>query len=87
MPLRVELTSAAKRDLRRLSPQIQARLLEPILALTHNPRPVGVRKVSGEEKTWRIRVGQYRVIYDIYDDQELVIVLKVDRRRESTYRL
>lgn len=87
MPYRVELAPAAQRDIRRLPRQVRARLAAPIQALAQSPRPSGVRKVQGQETTWRIRVGPYRVIYDIYDDQELVVVFKVDRRRESTYRL
>ena len=87
MPYRVELAPAAQRDLRRLPPQVQARLATPIQALAHTPRPPGVRKVQGQERTWRIRVGQYRVVYDVHDDRQLVVIFKVDRRRESTYRL
>ncbi len=58
----------------------------PIQALGENPRPAGVRKVRGQERTWRVRVGPYRVVYDIYDKQTLLVVLRVDRRREATYR-
>ena len=87
MPYRVELAPAAQRDLRRLPPQVQARLATPIQSLAHTPRPPGVRKVQGQERTWRIRVGQYRVVYDVHDDRQLVVIVKVDRRRESTYRL
>ena len=83
----VELAPAAQRDLRRLPPQIRLRLAAPIQALSQSPRPPGVRKVQGQERTWRIRVGSFRVIYDLYDDQQLVVILKVDRRGESTYRL
>lgn len=86
MPHKVELAPAAQRDLRRLPSQAKARLAGPIQSLSDSPRPPGVRKVRGEERAWRIRVGPYRVIYDIYDEQQLVVVLKVDRRRETTYR-
>ena len=87
MPYTVELAPAAQRDLRRLLPQIKLRLAAPIEALSQPPRPPGVRKVQGQERTWRIRVGSFRVIYDLYEDQQLVVILKVDRRGESTYRL
>ena len=83
----VQLAPAAQRELRRLPPQIRVRLAAPIQALSDSPRPPGVRKVQGKERTWRNRVGPYRVIYDLYDNEHLVVVLKVDRRRESTYRL
>ncbi len=65
---------------------VQVRLETPILALAQAPRPSGVRKLRGEERTWRIRVGQYRVVYDIDDDRGLVVVLRVARRSETTYR-
>ena len=86
MPYRVELAPAAQRDLRRLPLQVQARLATPIRSLAHSPRPPGVRKVKGQERTWRIRVGPYRVVYDLYEGEQLVVIFKVDRRRESTYR-
>jgi mRNA interferase RelE/StbE len=83
---RVELAPAAQRDLRPLPPEVQARLATPIQALAEDPRPAGVRKLRGEERTWRIRVGPYRVVYDIHDDRALVVILKVARRSETTYR-
>ena len=85
-PYRVELAPAAQRHLRRLPREAQARLATPIQALAENPRPVGVRKLRGEERTWRIRIGPYRVVYDVFDDRALVIILKVVRRTEATYR-
>ena len=86
MPYRVELAPAAQRDLRRLPRDIQVRVVMPIQALSENPRPTGVRKLRGEERTWRIRVGPYRVVYDIYEDRALVVILKIARRSETTYR-
>lgn len=87
MPYRVELAPAAQRELRRLPHEVQARLAAPIQGLAEKPRPTGVRKILGEERTWRIRVGPFRVVYDVHDDRALVVVLKIDRRRETTYRL
>lgn len=86
MAYRVELTPGAQRELRRLPPDVQERLEAPILALGENPRPAGVRKLQGEPDVWRNRVGPYRVVYDIHDDRCLVIILKVARRSETTYR-
>ena len=87
MPYRVELAPAAQRDLRRLGAQVMDRLSGPIQALGDTPRPSGSRKIRDQDEVWRIRIGPYRVIYDVYDERSLVLVLKVDRRRESTYRL
>ena len=86
MPYRVELAPAARRDLRRLPLEVRARLAAPIQALGERPRPTGVRKLQGQELTWRIRVGSYRVVYDILDDRDLVVILRVARRSETIYR-
>ncbi|MDP2953841.1 MAG: type II toxin-antitoxin system RelE/ParE family toxin [Chloroflexota bacterium] len=80
------MAPSAQRDLRRLPSQVQTRLATPIQALAENPRPTGVRKLRGEEGTWRIRIGPYRVVYDIHDERALVVILKVARRSETTYR-
>lgn len=82
---RVELAPAAQRQLRRLPPGNAARLRGPILALAIEPRPPGAVKLAGSD-FWRLRVGDLRVIYVIDDAANLVIVLKVARRSESTYR-
>ena len=86
MPYEVEMAPSAQRDLRRLPSQARNRLVSPIQLLSDNPQPRGVRKIRGQERAWRIRTGPYRIIYDVYDDQQLVVVFKVDRRRETTYR-
>jgi mRNA interferase RelE/StbE len=85
---RVELAPAAQRQLRRLPPGVAASLRAPILVLGLEPRPPGATKLVGSE-FWRLRVSDVRVIYsidDIDDDRGLVVVLRVARRSESTYR-
>ena len=82
---RVDLSPAAQRQLNRLPPGAAATLRGPILALGLDPRPQGASKLSGVD-LWRIRVGEMRVIYTIDDAPHLVIVLRVVRRSESTYR-
>jgi mRNA interferase RelE/StbE len=82
---RVELAPAAQRQLRRLPPGDAARLRGPILGLAIAPRPPGAAKLAGTE-FWRLRVGDLRIVYAIDDVDRLVVVLKVARRSESTYR-
>ncbi len=82
---RVELAPAAQRQLRRLPPGDAARLRGPILALAIDPRPPGARKLAGTD-FWRLRVGDLRIVYVIDDADDLVLILKVARRSESTYR-
>ena len=73
---------AAKKDLDRLSPKMQERVLEAVLALREKPRPAGMKKLSGMEG-YRIRVGDYRVIIGIDDETHLVRVYRVKHRREA----
>jgi len=82
---RVDLAPAAQRQLRRLPPGSAAALRGPILALGIDPRPPGATKVAASD-FWRIRAGDLRVIYAVDDDERLVVVLRVARRSESTYR-
>jgi mRNA interferase RelE/StbE len=79
---RVEFTTQAARELRKLPRAVQERLRPRIDALALNPRPDGVAKLSGEDDIWRIRVGEYRVLYAVLDAELLVLVVKVGHRRE-----
>ena len=87
---RVEISPAADRDLERLKTRIRMqdfeRLRNAVKSLAEEPRPQGVRKIRGAEKAYRIRVGNYRVVYDVYDSDNLVLLLQVARRSETTYR-
>lgn len=82
---RVELAPAAQRQLRRLPPGDAARLRGPILALSIEPLPPRVAKLVASD-LWRLRVGDLRVVYLIDDDARLIVVLRIARRSESTYR-
>jgi mRNA interferase RelE/StbE len=82
---RVEIAPAAQRELRRLPPGDAARLKGPILALAVEPRPPGAVRLTGTD-VWRLRVGDLRILYVIDDAASLVIIVRVARRSESTYR-
>ncbi|HEX5014313.1 MAG TPA: type II toxin-antitoxin system RelE/ParE family toxin [Candidatus Limnocylindrales bacterium] len=82
---RVEIAPAAQRQLRRLPPGDAARLRGPILALAIDPHPRGTVKLAGSD-FWRLRVGDLRVVSAIDDQARLVVILRVARRAESTYR-
>ncbi|MBI3271169.1 MAG: type II toxin-antitoxin system RelE/ParE family toxin [Planctomycetes bacterium] len=75
---------AAKRDLASLPPDTRARIRPKIDALADDPRPPGVKKLVGAENRWRIRVGDYRVIYEIHDKALLVLVVRI-RHRSGAY--
>lgn len=79
---RVLLERAAEKDLTRLSSEVHARVIAAIQALAANPRPSGCRKLAGSKSDWRIRVGDYRVVYEIADEIRIVRVNRVRHRRE-----
>jgi mRNA interferase RelE/StbE len=79
---RVLLERAAEKDLSRLSAQIHDRVIAALQALARNPRPPGCRKLAGSKNDWRIRVGDYRVVYEIADEIRIVRVNRVRHRRE-----
>jgi mRNA interferase RelE/StbE len=84
-PYRVLLERSAEKDLGRLSSVVHNRVIAAIQALATNPRPTGCRKLAGSKNDWRIRVGDYRVIYEIADEIRIVRVNRV-RHRGEVYR-
>ena len=82
---RVEAPSTRiMRELRRIPPYDRVRVMKVIEALKENPRPHGI--VQLEPNVYRSRVGDYRVIYKVFDKEQLVIIGRVVRRSERTYR-
>jgi mRNA interferase RelE/StbE len=79
----VELSSAAKRELRKLSPETRARVEAALFELESNPRPSGVKKLEGSSNRWRIRVGDCRIVYIIRDKVLHINVIKIAHRREA----
>ena len=79
---RVEFTPAARKQHRGLPREVQERLDTHLLALASDPRPRGCRKLAGQVDQYRLRVGDYRIIYTIRDDRLLVLVLRVGHRRD-----
>ncbi len=76
----VKFTKGARKMFRKLSQELQDRIQTKIDDLAIEPRPNGVKKLQGEENSYRIRVGDYRVIYDIFDDVLLVSVVDIGHR-------
>jgi mRNA interferase RelE/StbE len=62
--------------------KLAARLVGAMRALAENPRPPGCKKLRGGENLWRIRVGDFRVIYEIHDDVLVIVVVSVGNRRD-----
>ena len=74
---------SARKELQNLDPQVARRILKQIEALVANPRPTGVVKLEGASDLWRIRVGEWRVVYRISDRDRLVDVVAVRHRRDA----
>jgi len=79
---RVLLERGAEKDLSRLSGKLHDRIISALQALANNPRPPGCRKLAGSKNDWRIRVADYRIIYEIADEIRVVRVNRVRHRRE-----
>jgi mRNA interferase RelE/StbE len=73
---------AAERDLRRLGPQLFRRVVAHLKRLADDPRPAGCRKIVDSDDDWRIRVGDYRVVYEVDDAAHEVRIMRVRHRRE-----
>jgi mRNA interferase RelE/StbE len=82
---RLVLTRAARKDLDRLPSEVLERADPLILALAENPRPFGSEKLQGFENLYRLRVGTYRIIYEIDKATSVVTIAKVQHRK-SVYR-
>jgi mRNA interferase RelE/StbE len=81
----ITFAQSARKDLERLSASIVNRVFPKIEALAQNPRPAGCRKLQGVENLWRIRAGDYRVVYQVFDE-ELVVDIVAVRHRSKAYR-
>ena len=77
---KVEFERSAKKELDRLDGPIRARVLRKIAALADDPRPPGVTRLVDADDLWRIRVGDYRILYVIEDGRLLVVVVRVAGR-------
>ena len=78
--------ASVAKDLRQIPKQDVATILRRIEALTHDSRPNGCEKLSGQER-YRVRQGNYRIVYEIIDEQLIVTVVKIGHRREVYKRL
>jgi mRNA interferase RelE/StbE len=78
----IEVLPAAERDLRKVHPQIRARIRGALLKLAVDPRPPGARALKDRPGYLRVRIGDYRIIYTIEDDVLRVVVVRLGHRRD-----
>ncbi|MEA2298870.1 MAG: mRNA interferase RelE/StbE [Solirubrobacteraceae bacterium] len=83
MSYRISLSPAAARQLRKFDPQVRRRIQGVLELLADEPRPPAATRLVGGAGEWRVRTGDYRIIYEIDDRELLVLVLRVGHRRES----
>lgn len=79
---RIEWRKSTKKDLRGLAPEAVKRITSAVGGLAENPYPPGWQKLAGSDCAHRIRIGDYRVLYEIYEGILVVEIVKVGHRRE-----
>ncbi|HIE06083.1 MAG TPA: type II toxin-antitoxin system RelE/ParE family toxin [bacterium (Candidatus Stahlbacteria)] len=81
----VYLERRAERDLKNLEPKDFYRIISHIKKLSKIPRPAGCRKITGSQNDWRIRIGKFRVLYEVDDEAKIVKIMSI-RHRRAVYR-
>lgn len=81
MVYRVMITKVARKQIARLPKRTAARVLDAVAGLAHDPRPTGVEKLVGQDR-YRIRIGDYRVLYLVTDAELVVTVVQAGHRRQ-----
>ena len=79
----ITFARSARRELETLDASIVRRVISRIEGLAQDPRPPGSRKLQGEQNLWRIRIGDYRVIYSVDNRQRIVDIVRIRHRREA----
>jgi mRNA interferase RelE/StbE len=85
MAFHIEWKKSTRKDLRKLPSSTADRIVEVVEHLAQNPFPHGVEKLSGSEHAYRIRLGDYRVVYEVVTESKLVEIQRV-RHRKDVYR-
>ncbi len=82
MRYKIIIKPTAEKSLDKIPWPARRRIADALEGLRSNPRPSGVVKLAGVENLWRIRIGIYRVVYEIHDDRLVVLVLRVAHRKD-----
>ena len=85
MAWNLQLAGPAQKDLRKLPSRDQARVKSELLAMQEDPFQDDIKRLKGQSTAWRRRVGSYRIIYDLYFDQRLIVIVGIVRRSSTTY--
>lgn len=79
----ITFARSARRELERIDASMVARIMPRVEALAQNPRPSGCKKLQGIKDLWRIRIGDYRVVFSIIDARRVVDIIAVRHRRDA----
>ena len=82
MSYRIEFAPKAERDFKALDKPIRSRLAHRIDSLAENPFPQGIRKLTGEEDLYRLRVGDYRIIYQVQGRRLVILIVRIGHRAD-----
>ena len=82
MPYQIIIKPTAEKGMDKIPLPTRRRIADAIEELRSDPRPAGVVKLAGDENLWRIRIGDYRLVYEIHDDRLIVLVLRVAHRKD-----
>ncbi|MDN5747331.1 MAG: type II toxin-antitoxin system RelE/ParE family toxin [Pseudonocardia sp.] len=80
--MRIEFHPDVYKQLQQLPRPVFAAALRSVVGLAHDPRPAGVRKLVGDRSAWRLRIGEYRIVYEIDDAARTITVMQVRHRRD-----
>lgn len=87
MAYRIEFAPRAEREFRALDGSIQRRIARRIESLSQNPYPVGIKKLQGDDEIYRLRIGDYQILYQVKRRALLVLILGIEHRREIYRRI
>ena len=79
---KIEWKRSATRELRKLPREAVSRILQAVEELSAHPYPTGVRKLVGSEQTYRIRIGDYRVVYSVFSSTLIIQIIRVGHRKD-----
>ena len=80
---RVTITPTAVKERIQLDPTVRGRVDQALRQLIEDPKPEGVRKIAGSKNDWRIRVGDYRILYEIIEEEALITIWRIAHRRQA----
>ncbi len=78
----IEWRRSTKKDLRKIPPSEVRKIIDQVGSLAENPYPTGTTKLSGSDNAFRIRVGDYRILYEVFEDVLIVEVIRVAHRKD-----